>query len=294
MARFKGSVVGPNISDMTIQVRSTAGARGAATPTAMPVIRRPNFTDRTADVAIDTLRLLVGNERDEELRAVSLREYLGDPRVYLHDPRSWPGDVRSLLAERDSHVLVSAQACFLPVPREGVVEFNPVLFNYQARPGDPATLAIVATREGASATVLDRHVDDDVAWGLPLYFNRNGERCAFTGQRLAEFVEARNLREGRRPDRGADRARVRRWRLRRQPGRRGGDLAADRARGAEAGAARVVGKVLGALRTGHGARSHDGPPEAARDARRRLDTAEREGAARGHGARRCPRRAAGA
>ena len=46
----------------------------------------------------------------------------------------------SLLAPRDTHALVSAQAAFLPVPRGGDAEFNPVLFNYQSVPGDPAVL----------------------------------------------------------------------------------------------------------------------------------------------------------
>ena len=59
----------------------------------------------------------------------------------------------SLLAEnRDSHVLVSAQACFLPIPPDGIAEFNPVLFNYQSYAGDPAVLTILATREGTSIT----------------------------------------------------------------------------------------------------------------------------------------------
>ena len=42
-----------------------------------------------------------------------------------------------------------AQACFLPVPKNGLAEFNPVLFNYQSRPGDPGVLAILVTREGS-------------------------------------------------------------------------------------------------------------------------------------------------
>ena len=32
---------------------------------------------------------------------------------------------------------------------------TPVLFNYQSPQGDPAVLAILATREGTSATVID-------------------------------------------------------------------------------------------------------------------------------------------
>lgn len=53
-----------------------------------------------------------------------------DPRLYdLHG--SWAGERTSLLAERDTHVRMSVQACFLPVPKVGEAELNPVLFNYQ-------------------------------------------------------------------------------------------------------------------------------------------------------------------
>src|SRR5262249_22066750 len=98
-----------------------------------------------------------------------------------------------LLADRDTHVLVSAQACFLPVPKEGIAEFNPVLFNYQSRPGDPAVLAILATREGTSLTVVDNdrdRVGDGGFWGQQLYFNQKGERARFTGQRLSDFKQS--------------------------------------------------------------------------------------------------------
>jgi hypothetical protein len=90
-------------------------------------------------------------------------------------------------------VLVSAQACFLPVPRAGEVEFNPVLFNYQSYAGAPAVLAILATREGTSATVIDNARDGFAAgrtWGQRLFFNKAGERCSLTGTRVSDFVEA--------------------------------------------------------------------------------------------------------
>jgi hypothetical protein len=156
----------------------------------MPVIRFPNFSDLTADVSLDKFYLLVGNEDGHNLDKVTLREYLGDIRRYLSEPGSWSGRGSSLLAERDSHVLVSAQAAFLPVPQEGVAEFNPVIFNYQSYQGDPAVLTIVATREGTSATVIDNVRDGFSAgysWGQRLFFNQDGERASFTGERLSDF-----------------------------------------------------------------------------------------------------------
>jgi hypothetical protein len=71
-----------------------------------------------------------------------------------------------------------------------MAEFNPVLFNYQSYEGDPAVLTIVATREGTSATIIDNKRDGFEAgwsWGQRLFFNQDGERASFTGQRLTDF-----------------------------------------------------------------------------------------------------------
>ena len=206
--RYKGSSVGPNISDMTIQVANASQTRVSC----MPVIRYPNFSDKTADISIDDIKLRVGNEKGAPLTTVSLRTYLRDLRTYLSEPASWTGSETSLLAPREKEVLVSAQACFLPVPAQNKsddrrtrsaaeggakvsdrAEFNPVLFNYQSRAGAPAVLAIVATREGTSATIIDNQRDGfgaGAAWGQRLFFNQAGERASFTGTRMAEFVAA--------------------------------------------------------------------------------------------------------
>jgi hypothetical protein len=188
--RYYDSAVGPNISDVTIQVQHQDPSTREPRLTLMPVIRYPNFSDLTADVSLDKFYLLIGNEDGGSLHKVTLREYLGDIRRYLSEPGSWRGRESSLLAERDSHVLVSAQAAFLPVPQEGVAEFNPVIFNYQSYQGDPAVLTIVATREGTSATVIDNVRDGFSAgysWGQRLFFNQTGERASFTGERLSDF-----------------------------------------------------------------------------------------------------------
>ncbi|WP_225886447.1 hypothetical protein [Leptolyngbya sp. PCC 6406] len=189
--RFYGSAVGPNISDMTIQVQQQDPDTERYQLHLMPVIRHPNFADLSADIPLENFFVRVGNEKGEDLRRVSLAEVLGDLRSYLHTPDSWAGRLQSLLApERDSHVLVSAQACFLPIPQAGIATFNPVLFNYQSRPGDPAVLTILATREGTSVTIIDNQRDGFEAgrtWGQRLFFNKNGERASFTGQRLSDF-----------------------------------------------------------------------------------------------------------
>ena len=179
-ARTKGSVWGPNISDMTIGVRDSGGALHP-----MPVIRFDNFTDTTADLDLDRFWLRVGNARGRDLEAASLSDVLQSTRSDLHDPGSWKGWRSSLWAERDSHVLVSAQACFLPVPRSGEATFTPVLYNYQSYPGNPAVLTMVATREGTSIQVVE---NASGYMSEVLYFNEDGERAPFTATRMSDFI----------------------------------------------------------------------------------------------------------
>jgi hypothetical protein len=188
--RWQGSALGPNISDVTIEVASQGG-RGRRLAL-MPVIRFPNFADRTADVRLDRIFLRVGNERKgSPERVISLREVLAEPLRYLSLPGR--GTIRggTLLAPRDTHALVSAQAAFLPVPREGKATFHPVIFNYQSTARDPAVLTILVTRQGASLTVVDNARDTvgGESWGQRLFFNAGGERAPLTAERLSD-VEA--------------------------------------------------------------------------------------------------------
>lgn len=191
--RYKGSSVGPNISDMTIQVGLTDPKTKQFNVTCMPVIRYPNFSDKTCDLDPRDFILLVGNESGKSLKRTSLYDLLSSPREFLHDPASWKGWRGSLTAPRDAQVLVSAKACFLPVPKKGVATFNPVLFNYQSMKGDPAVLTILATREGTSMTVIDNTRDafsTGSVWGQRLFHNANGQRASLTGQRMSDFYNS--------------------------------------------------------------------------------------------------------
>ena len=86
-ARFDDSAVGPNISDMTIQVQHQPPGRDDYELSCMPVIRYPNFTDLSGDISPDEFFLLVGNEKGQPLEKVTLRELLGNLRSYLHDAK---------------------------------------------------------------------------------------------------------------------------------------------------------------------------------------------------------------
>lgn len=177
----QGAARGSEISDMTIQVQSRR--QGQHFATTMPALRRTDFADRSVDLSLAAIRLRVGNHRGEPLRTIGLREYLGDLRAHLTRPNSWSGAGTSLLAARDSHVQLRAQACWLPVPRTGPAGFTPAVFNPHARPGAPGVLAILATREGTSATVVDNRRDHTRVSRRPgqrLLHNHNGQRAGFT------------------------------------------------------------------------------------------------------------------
>ena len=72
--RYKGSAVGPNISDMTIQVALKDPKTQQLAVTCMPVMRFPNFADKSCDLDPRDFTLLVGNQAGQELkRAVAVR-----------------------------------------------------------------------------------------------------------------------------------------------------------------------------------------------------------------------------
>lgn len=161
--RSQNSSGGPNISDMTLCVGDLN----------MPVIRKPNFTDITADMSIDHFTLTVGNENRQVLSKVSLRDFLKDIPKYTGNPNMVP-----MYLPRDEHILTSTQACILPL-RDGKVEFNVKLFNYQYDEEDPAVLCIVSSKNGTSVQVITEY-------NQPLYFNDNGFAANFVAQRLSD------------------------------------------------------------------------------------------------------------
>lgn len=187
--RWEDSSVGPNISDVTIEVEGYRNGKTARTYL-MPVMRHDNFTDKTADVKIDKILIPVGNHtKDGQLELVSLKDLLAAPARYLTTPGKGRIRGESLLAKRDTHVLVSAQHAFLPVPKAGKATFWPVIFNYQSTAKNPAVLSILVTRQGTSMTIIDNARDTvggGGSWGQRLYVNQGGERAPLIAERLAD------------------------------------------------------------------------------------------------------------
>jgi hypothetical protein len=211
--RAEGSSLGPNISDLTLQVRFREAGSTGEQVALMPVIRFPNFTDRTGDVPAEKFFVRIGNERGRGgLRSVPLTAVLKNLRAFASRPDGILGGA-NLLAPRDSHFLVSAQAVFLPIPKRGKAEFNPVVFNYQSAPGSPAVLTLLVTRQGTSMTVIENRPEEgtQLGWGQELYFNNRGQRAAFTAERHSDVKKRIETQGGARDEddrtaleRGAD------------------------------------------------------------------------------------------
>jgi hypothetical protein len=186
--RWEGSSVGPNISDVTIEVEGWRKGKAHRTYL-MPVMRHDNFTDKTADVKIDRILIPVGNHNSDKLELISLKELLANPGQYLSDADKGKIRGETLLAKRDTHALVSAQHAFLPVPKEGKATFWPVIFNYQSTKKNPAVLTILVTRQGTSMTIIDNArdtVSGGDSWGQRLYFNKQGEKAPLIAERLTD------------------------------------------------------------------------------------------------------------
>jgi hypothetical protein len=189
--RWEGSALGPNISDVTIEVED--GGQGKRRRTyLMPVMRHANFTDKTADIKIDKIIVPVGNQREGgQLELVSIKQLLENPEQYMSTSDKGRIKGGSLLAKRDTHVLVSAQHAFLPVPKEGKATFWPVIFNYQSTRRNPAVLAILVTRQGTSMTIIDNNRDSiGNDWGQRLFFNSGGHKAPLIAERLTDVKDS--------------------------------------------------------------------------------------------------------
>ena len=168
-ARTKGSSWGPNITDMTLSVYGVN----------MPIIRKPNFADITSDQAISKFNVTVGNEGYEEKKIISFKEYLENISVYTKN-----NNLTSMYLPRDEKILVSSQACILPL-QYGKCEFNVKLYNYQSS-DQAAILVIVCSSEGTSCQIIKGRENI-------LYFNKNGSNANYVAERLSEDRKRRGV-----------------------------------------------------------------------------------------------------
>ena len=184
--RWEGSSVGPNISDVTIEVEMK-DSRGHRRTALMPVIRYPNFTDKTGDVAIDRIWIPVGNQSRAARPPTSPARVprRADP---LPDTAGQGQDQGRLAARQARHPRAGQRAAHLPAdPQSGKATFWPVIFNYQSTRQNPAVLTLLITRQGTSVTVVDNARDtvNGQSWGQRLFFNPGGQRTPLIAERLS-------------------------------------------------------------------------------------------------------------
>lgn len=168
-ARNKESSWGLNISDLTLVVDNTS----------MNMIRKPNFSDITADIPHTNFTVTVGNETNSGiLTRIPLKEYVQNITKY----NEIEGDNKiELWDERDTSLLISAQCCLLPSNETShETEFCPRMYNYQS-----AVLVIVSTSQGTSSCILSNREN--------LYFNRNGRKVSYLAKRLKQDRKERGV-----------------------------------------------------------------------------------------------------
>ncbi len=159
-ARSKNSCWGPNISDMTL----------VADNRLMPMIRKPNYEDVSADVKIENFVVPVGNEVGIPTKRIPFKKYLENAGLYTKNEK-----IKNLYTKRDETILTSAQFCIVPETSN----FNVRLFNYQSYEKNPAVLVIMVSQDGTSATCVTKENQD-------IFFNLKSKAFDFTAKRLSE------------------------------------------------------------------------------------------------------------
>lgn len=182
--RYHNSTVGGNISDVRL-VAITKDREGKTETFTQPIVRLPNFQDVTVDIDMDQVFIPVGNAVGVKPYGVSLKTVLEYLPLFTSSSEKIKGSLFS--EQRDSKVLVSAQAAILPVTKQGEAHFVPSIYNYQSTEEHPAVLVILVSNRGTSVTVIDNQRDKvQNASGQMLFHNKNGEKAPFVIQSLKE------------------------------------------------------------------------------------------------------------
>jgi hypothetical protein len=193
--RFKGSCWGNNISDMTLAVEVKDSIKNETFYRELPIIRTSNFADKSADLDPGNFNIKVGNASNGELFNITLQDALERPWELLTDPEKWPvKDERGLNVGLytegiDKKVLVSAQACLLPITAKGgEAIYKPHIYNYQSFCHEdygpqPYVLTMMVTRKGTSVSICGKNKTLSILRGESLWFNDKGERAPLASKR---------------------------------------------------------------------------------------------------------------
>ena len=189
--RATNSAYGANIADVRLAA-ITQTREGKSELFAQPIARLPNFDDKTVDIDLEKVWVPVGNTWGSSTFTVPLKMLLENPTPFLSGQEVLAKG--SLWRERDSQVLVSAQAAIMPVPKKGQAHFAPSIFSYSGSKGNPASLVILVSNLGTSMTVVDNARDKLSDNGMHgsgqlLFHNKNGEKAPFTLEALKDVTQ---------------------------------------------------------------------------------------------------------
>lgn len=178
-ARFKGSVWGPAIHDVSLNIHQKNGSTEEA-----KFLRYSNRDDPTIEgFSLKDIPLLVGNEKTEpetNLYVVTLEEYLSNFRAFQTNPEKINLRYESFLLPEEKPI-ASAQTCILPVSKDEPTKFSINVRSYNTSPFQPDTLVIIShPKYGTTAQIL--LVNSEA--GQTLYFNNGGQRSLFQVQPL--------------------------------------------------------------------------------------------------------------
>ena len=170
---------GGAVTEMTLLVNNTR----------MPIIRKPNYSETTYNVSMDTVPITVGNQSKDGFigkEVISLREYLSNFSRYQSTPEINDNDELktndktskiSLLCsekkENDNTVIMDTMSCLLPINSvSGCSEFMIATLNWKSGLKNPSCLYIVSTVNGTSSVIIEGNFQK-------VYCNKNGFKAPF-------------------------------------------------------------------------------------------------------------------
>ena len=154
----------------------------------MPIIRKPNYSQSTWDVSLDSIPITIGNQSKSDqfiqTQTISLREYLNNFNKYMSSTRAQfsstdddtkefiPSNI-NLLSSSDNTVIMNTSCCLLPANiNEGTTKFSLGALNWKTALKNPACLYIVSTINGTSSVIVEGNFQK-------IFYNDHGKKSSF-------------------------------------------------------------------------------------------------------------------
>ena len=169
------------VTDQTVLINNTR----------MPIIRKPNFSESTWDVSLDSIPITIGNQTKvdqySQPQIISLRQYLTNFSDYMSSSgKGVDADAKdeetkettskpkaNLLASTDNTVTMNTSCVLLPSNiNTGNTEFALGTFNWKTSLNNPACLYIISTYSGTSSVIVEGNFQK-------IFYNNHGKNSLF-------------------------------------------------------------------------------------------------------------------